>query len=407
MSAAPIPPDEAERLEGLRRYGVLDTEPELAFDRITSLAARLFDVPIALVSLVDEHRQWFKSCIGIDDTETRREISFCAHAILEDDVMVVPDATRDRRFEDNESVLGDPWVRFYAGAPLRTADGLKLGTLCVVDTDPRPEFTDDEQQLLADLAAIVMNELELRYAGAAMVEQARELAAATDAAERASAAKSRMVSLVSHEMRNALVTINGFAELLTNDHLGDPAREYAETIRSASTHLTTVVEDLLDLGRLEGGVLKVEPEPVDLAEVARRTLQLVRPLAGHREVEVTGDVPGGTMALADPDRMLQVLLNLVGNAVKYNREGGSVRVSGAVGGGQVRLTVSDTGRGLDPDELAAIFDPFVRAGSSAGEDGSGLGLAICRQLVEAMGGEIGVQSEPGVGSRFVVTLPGA
>lgn len=157
----PLPATETRRLQALERYGVLDTPPEEAFDRITRLAARLFEVPIVLVTLVHTHRQWFKSVCGFSARETSRDISFCAHTILTEEVMVVSDATQDARFAENPQVTGDPNIRFYAGAPLMTPDGHKLGTLCIIDRVSRT-FGEEQARLLEDLAAMVMDELELR-----------------------------------------------------------------------------------------------------------------------------------------------------------------------------------------------------------------------------------------------------
>ncbi len=152
------------RLDTLRRYEILDTAPEAAFDRAAALAARLLRVPIALVSLVDERRQWFKACFGLDLRQTDRSLSFCAHAIAAPGMLVVPDATLDPRFADNALVTGSPHIRFYAGAPLEAPNGHKLGTLCILDTAPRPDLTPDERATLQDLAAGVVSELELRRA---------------------------------------------------------------------------------------------------------------------------------------------------------------------------------------------------------------------------------------------------
>ena len=163
MISAPKPPNEAERLAALRRYAVLDTAAERSFDRITTVATRVFDVPIALITLIDAERQWFKSCIGLDGTETSRDDAFCAHAILADDPLIIGDALEDRRFFDNPNVIGTPFVRFYAGAPLITSDGFRLGTLCIIDTKPR-RIAAHEIATLVDLSAMVVDELELRSA---------------------------------------------------------------------------------------------------------------------------------------------------------------------------------------------------------------------------------------------------
>ena len=161
---APLPPDEEARLQALAQYEVFDTEAEPSFDRVTGLAARIFNVPVSLISLVGRERQWLKSHHGIDACETSRDVSFCAHAILlppEAGVFVVPDATRDPRFADNPLVTGPLGVRFYAGAPLRTPTGLTVGSLCVIDTRPR-EFSEQDRATLTDLAASVVEILELR-----------------------------------------------------------------------------------------------------------------------------------------------------------------------------------------------------------------------------------------------------
>ena len=163
MTPAPLHPQEEKRLAALRRLDILDTDPEPAFERVTRISQRLFEAPISLVSLVDRDRQWFKSRRGLSVSETPRDASFCAHAILGDGVMVVPDATQDPRFADNSLVVGDPDIRFYAGAPLRNPDGLPVGTLCVIDTKPR-DWSPEDSAALADLATVVEHELVHRRA---------------------------------------------------------------------------------------------------------------------------------------------------------------------------------------------------------------------------------------------------
>lgn len=153
-----VPVDETLRLKNLRSLNILDTPAEERFDRVTRLARQIFNVPMALVSLVDEHRQWFKSVIGLRVSETSRETSFCGHAIVDGELFVVPDALNDVRFADNPFVSGEPHIRFYAGYPLQYLDGSKMGTLCIIDTQPRI-FDDDSLQALKDLAEIAEREL--------------------------------------------------------------------------------------------------------------------------------------------------------------------------------------------------------------------------------------------------------
>jgi PAS domain S-box-containing protein len=171
----PIPADEADRLAALRRYEVLDSGPEEAFDRVTQLAASLFGAPMAFISFMDADRQWFKSRVGVDASETPRAIAFCSHTLLSASVCSVPDMLRDERFCNHQLVTDGPRIRFYAGAPLVTRDGYRLGSLCVMDTVPRAEFPVESQERLATLARLIMNELELRLELAARSRVERDL----------------------------------------------------------------------------------------------------------------------------------------------------------------------------------------------------------------------------------------
>jgi GAF domain-containing protein len=180
---SPKPKNEKQRLKVLWQYDVLDTVPEEIFDDLTDLAAHICEAPIALISLIDEDRQWFKSKIGVTISETSRDISFCAHAILNNDLLIVPDATQDDRFKKNPLVISDPKIRFYAGAPLVTPDGHALGTLCVMDNAPRT-LRSEQQQALRVLARHVVTQLELR-------RHARELAAAREHTHQTKAELSR------------------------------------------------------------------------------------------------------------------------------------------------------------------------------------------------------------------------
>ncbi len=158
MKQPEIPADEQARLGALRSLNILDTPPEERFDRLTRVAKRMFGVPIALISLIDENRQWFKSCVGLDVKETPRDISFCGHAIHGDEIFIIPNATEDERFADNPLVIGDPHIRFYAGCPLKAPDGRLMGTLCIIDRASR-DFASDDLDALRDLASMVEREM--------------------------------------------------------------------------------------------------------------------------------------------------------------------------------------------------------------------------------------------------------
>jgi anti-sigma regulatory factor (Ser/Thr protein kinase) len=193
---------ETDRLAALRRYRILDTEPERGFDDLTHLASHICGTPIALITLVDENRQWFKSRVGLTVTETSRSISMCARAIEQPDVFVIPDALEDRRFRDNPLVVGEPHVRFYAGAPLITPDGHALGTLCVADRVPR-RLTADQLEALLALKRQVEMQLELR-------RNLTELEQALAGRDEAEAGKTELIS----HLRSALDNLNRLASLM-------------------------------------------------------------------------------------------------------------------------------------------------------------------------------------------------
>ena len=165
MQEPPRPANEPDRLQALRQLLILDTPPEERFDRLTAFAAQEFDVPTALVSLIDDDRQWFKARVGVDSCETPRSISFCGHAILQDDIMVVPDVKQDERFFDNPLVTGEPHIQFYAGAPLKLPGGQNVGTLCLIDNKPRT-LDDIDLAILSSLRDLAVEELVRREQGA-------------------------------------------------------------------------------------------------------------------------------------------------------------------------------------------------------------------------------------------------
>lgn len=239
------------------------------------------------------------------------------------------------------------------------------------------------------------------------------LTAARDEAELANKAKSQFLSQMSHELRTPMNAIMGFAHLLRRDRRA-PLAEHQQTwvghILQGAQHLLELINDVLDLGRIEAGRLVLEPQPVDLSELIPDCLVLVRTLAGDLGVRLLvplGLEPGrGPMVLADPRRLRQVVLNLLSNGIKYNRAGGHVQVACRYDGGQGVIEVRDNGQGISAAQRERLFQPFERLGAERGAvEGTGIGLALCQRLVLAMGGQIGVDSEPGAGSAFWVRLP--
>ncbi len=224
----------------------------------------------------------------------------------------------------------------------------------------------------------------------------------------ANRAKSEFLSRMSHELRTPLNGILGFAQLLEMDAVTPAQRESVEHIQKGGRHLLALINEVLDIARIEAGKVAIALEPVLVADVVRSALDLVRPQAARRRISVTDGVSGGDYVMADRQRLPQVLLNLLSNAVKYNREGGSIVVSSTAADGHVRLAVRDTGPGIAPELLARLFTPFDRLGADrSAVEGTGLGLALSRRLVEVMRGTLSVESTVGEGTTFAVELPGA
>jgi len=170
MKKAPIPKDELKRIASLYALDLLDTPPEERFDRLTSCATKIFHVPISTLTLIDANREWFKSCQGLSKTEGDRAISFCGHALVENEILIIKDTLKDERFADNPMVTGGPHIRFYAGVPIMSADGQRIGVFCIKDAKPR-EFSKEDQEILEGLASWAELEINLRNLSLSVMEQ--------------------------------------------------------------------------------------------------------------------------------------------------------------------------------------------------------------------------------------------
>jgi len=398
MIEAALPENEGERLTELRTYDVLDTAPERAFDDLTLIAARIGDVPIALVSLVDENRQWFKSKQGLDASETPRRVAFCAHAILQpESVMVVPDATRDTRFCDNPIVIGEPRVVFYAGAPLVTPSGMALGTLCLIDHKPR-SLTEEQLDTISALARQVVSQLELR-------KRCTELRTLSEKLERSNRELEDFTRVAAHDLQEPLRKMISFSNLLESD-LGDELPERAAQdlgyITGAAARMQSLIQDLLKLSR--AGTAAVETVDVPLSQCVEQAIDNL-----SLRIEETGaEVSVGQLPLTKGDPTLLTLLfqNLVGNALKFVLDKPPrIKVTSSFDQeGRLVVGVEDNGIGIDPKYAEQIFVPFRRLHGRREFEGTGIGLAITRKVVERHGGGIWVESKPGVGSHFKFTL---
>lgn len=401
---APPHPRQAERLAALHAYGVLDTPPEAAFDDVARLAATLCGTPIAVVNLIDEARQWFKSEVGLGVRELPLRDSICAHAILEHEFVEIPDTLADDRLCDNPLCLSEPGLRFYAGALLSTDAGLPLGTLCVLDQRPRV-LDATQREALRVLARQVMAQLELRRALAAQRRLSDELS-------QANRNKDDFLATLGHELRNPLQPVRLALAALNRPGLdAEAARSARDVIGRQIGQMERLVDDLLDTARIGQGKLELSRARVAVDALLARAVETSLPqieAAGHalstrlpaEPVEIDGDAP----------RLVQAVCNLLNNAARYTPRGGRIALSADADDATVRIRVADTGVGLAPGDLERIFEPFVQG--EPGDDGErvglGIGLALVRRLVELHGGSVRAESGGrGLGSTFEMRLPRA
>ncbi|HEY0021719.1 MAG TPA: ATP-binding protein [Longimicrobium sp.] len=385
------------RLAALHATALLGSAPEESFDRLTRIAAEFLDAPLALVNLLDDQRQFAKSCFAPpgwpDDPNSPVEESYCRWTIVERQPVVIADARKDERVRDSV-FLRDLNLVSYLGVPLILSNGHALGTLCVAGFEPR-EWTEREVRLLADLAASVTTEVELRL----------------DVAERRQIArlKDEFVSIVAHELRTPLTSIRGSLGLLASGRLnGTPqAQRMLEIAAQNSDRLVRLINDMLDLDRLQSGRLELNPARVEVARLVEQSMHAVEGAATGVQVTLEARIDPGLDVWADPDRVVQVLVNLLSNAAKFSPPGAVVEVVAENRGEQALFQVRDRGRGIPADKLDAIFERFRQVDSSDARDkgGTGLGLAICRSIVQQHGGRVWVASEWGKGSTFFFTLP--
>lgn len=420
---APFPPHEEARVQSLEHLGVLDSEPEQGFDDVVLLATTLCDVPISLVSLIDRERQWFKACIGLDVRETHRDLAFCAHAILDPGaVMVVEDAQLDPRFQHSALVLGPPYIRFYAGAPICTDDGLALGTVCVIDTRPR---TLDARQYraLQALARQTGALLQLRQLSERREEQAtglmEQLMLARDQNIKVgqSLHHSRRVSSlgmltasIAHDFNNLLQAISASLQMIRLR-----ARRPLDVERFSDTGLQAVEQGKQLVSHLLSSVRRDGPELmcIDVSERIEAAQALLR-RALSTEIELTFDLLArGWGVMCVEVQLHAVVMNLLANA----RDA----LSGATGqvlvatqrvavvddlqlaeGDYLLLTVTDNGPGMSAEVAGQVFEAFFTT-KQAGQ-GTGLGLSQVREFARNAGGDARVQTAPGVGTTISLYL---
>lgn len=395
MKIAPLTPDENARLNALYGYNILDTESEKVFDDLTQLASEICQTPIALISLIDPKRQWFKSKVGLDANETNRDIAFCAHAIHEQKIFEVCDTLKDERFHDNPLVTGDPNIRFYAGAQLVTPSGHAIGTLCAISDQPK-KLTASQINALEILSREVITQLELR----------RNL----QIAQQESLFKTEFLSSISHEIRTPLNAIIGFSKILLekSEQLNLPAdfKNHLEDIDFSSLHLLGIVNSVLDLSKIEAGKMEINNNWFESHAFIKQLCKMMSVKAKERRVKLNFDIDNNLpdYLFMDEGKLSQVIINLLNNAIKFTPANKSVFLCVQFLKNKLQITIKDQGIGINKKDQTRLFSKFKQVGEHKHE-GTGLGLVITKNFVELMAGEIQLESEIDIGTIVTTIIP--
>ncbi len=391
-----FPENEKERITELKNYNLLDTLSENDFDNITKLIAAICEVPISLITLLDTDRNFFKSHFGLDFNQSPRDISFCGHAILNDEeIFIVEDARNDERFKNNP-LINDAKAIFYAGVPLINPNGFKLGTLCVFDHKPR-KLTTLQITSLKALAKQVVIIFELRKKNNLLTEFQKELQARNDRLN-------NFAHVVSHDLKSPLANITSLTRLLREENLENLSKD-------SELYLNYIEESSSTLKNYINGILKFYKAD-ELLATQKKDIELKELFDEINEILVTDDIvfefpKEGTLKNVNKAALSQIFLNLVDNSLKYNlNEKRMVKLSYTEEPDFHKFSIKDNGIGIDLGVQEEIFNLFKTTGikDRNGKEGTGIGLATVKSLVSKLGGSISLVSEPGKGSTFTFTV---
>jgi PAS domain S-box-containing protein len=542
---------EIERLQTLLSYNILDTPYEKDFNELAQLIALICDVPIAVISMIDDKRQWYKAKVGIDGTETPIKETFCQYTVVQDELLEISDALLDKRVQNHPHVTSENGIRFYAGMPLKAKNGYNIGTVCVVGDKPK-QLTEKQRKAFKLLTRQAMHLIEVRQKNKSLgtelnkmlekqiektqkklelkesenkslmqavknssgviefkpdgtivsvnhnfekfsgytedellgshhkmlitpadydennrlwkslgkgehktgrvrrihkngsefylqasynpihniqgdvikvvkisqditkeIEAEISLQRAKEMAENLNEQKDNFIANVSHEIRTPIHAVLGFTDLLLENEKDSHKTNYLNAVKIAGDSLLFIVNDILDLSKMEAGLLQIDKDVFDLRDAVTRVFSILHLKAHQKKIEfehyLSPDVP--KLLVGDKNRLSQVLLNLLGNAIKFTSEG-SVKLYVSVIKEtsttiMLNFKVSDTGIGISEDKKETVFQRFLQAEENTSQKygGTGLGLNISRQLIEKQEGNIEVKSELGKGTDFIFNIP--
>ncbi len=400
MIHAPIPINDKERVQELHDMDILDTLEDDNFTDIVQLASKICQTPISLISLVDSSRQWFKAKIGVTDTETPRNISFCGHAILHDnDFFEVPDALKDIRFFDNPLVISDPNIRFYAGVQLTTKKGYNIGMLCVNDTKPN-KLTPGQIFALKVLGNHVAKMLDLRITKKQSEEKSKKIESQNEILR-------KMLSIIAHDVRGPIGSLLNIFEMSEAKMIDEASKN--ELLKMSKAQVESILHLLNNL--VGWGVANIENKVTNkvkspLKDLVDQEISLLQLSATLKENTLSNLVNKDVVLPVENDMMQFIVRNLLTNANKFTSKGKIVVYSDKTED-HYTLTFNDTGKGMDEETIQTLLEnnKIITTPGTHNEKGSGLGFKLIKEFVENVGGSINIVSELGKGTSISLNFP--
>ncbi|SDG87311.1 sensor histidine kinase [Psychroflexus sediminis] len=394
------PKNESQRLEALRSLNILDTLPEQEYDQITKLVASICDTPIALISLLDEDRQWFKSKIGVDYCETNKKYAFCNLAIQADDeLMEVSDTRKDERFHENPLVNGKDQIIFYAGVPLRDKYGYALGTLCVLDHQPRT-LSPQQREGILSLANQVIKLFELHAINRGLKKTQKQL-------KEKNAQLRNFAGVVSHDMKmplaNMIVTID-VLKAKYKGKLDEAGLDYLNNLKKSSFQLSDYISNILT--HYESDSITNNEDALEKFDFHTLVEDIVEMLDIGDDCDITFPEDSDKI-YTNRIALEQILLNLIGNSLKYNdKDKIEIHIDFRKEPHFYRFFVKDNGIGIPKDKQKEIFNLFSTAADNdrKGNKGNGIGLSTVKKMIHNLGGKISVNSVEGQETTFEFTI---
>ncbi len=405
MISIPFTEKEKSRLAKLIEFNVLDTPEEDDFNDIVKLASKICEVPISLISLVDDTRQWFKAKVGIAAIETPREWAFCAHAIDSNSFLQVEDATKDIRFFDNPLVIGSPDIRFYAGYPLKTSDNIALGTLCVIDSKPK-ELNSFQITSLEILANQVIKNLELRLSNKHLAQNLQIIAQQNEELDKSNDIKRKLISILSHDLRTPLSNFQNFIYLFENNLIDKTEQiNILNSVKSGVNATINMMENLLTwtMAQLKDNSINIiDLKPYDILKLQSRSLTIN---AEKKGIEIINNIDENQYIKADNGMLEFIIRNLLSNAIKFS-ENSNIEINLTSVEKYDVISIKDYGIGMNLETKSKIFkwDTKKTTLGTNNEKGTGLGLLVAKDFMDKMNGLLEFDSEEGKGTTFYVKL---